>query len=408
MFAFININTCVRRIGFSLLYSTVALGTAACHGQGFEELPPAQASNPSAPLAGNTEIVRERHSDGQVAVERHVTLDKEQNFVNHGPYTSFDETGAKVSSGQYRMGERHGLWTRWHRGHDVPLLQEPPYAACRPPFVSQASFRNGKLHGEWVIYAGSQKISEVNFVDGKRSGPAVWWYQTGGKMRELVFADNLLHGSATFYRPSGQVARTETYDDGHRIEKLKQKTPEGQLYCEGTYRHPKIVMVEKDSWTDSSFATFEMQGSGVKEGAWTVYYPNGQKQMVGAYKNDKPVGEFTWWHSTGQRASVGRFVQGKKTGEWTWWHANGMKMSRGHFREDSPHGQWASWDADGNLEQELSAIHGEEAIASNDGAEELPTPDPADNNATRPENEEPRTFFLPAKLQADPDLETIE
>lgn len=400
---FVLTRTSDRRFQLSLVITGVLLWAAPAPGQSVEELPPAQASTPTAPSAGDSEVVRERHSDGQIAVERHVTLDKDQNFVNHGPYVSYDESGAKTSSGQYRMGERHGMWTRWHRGHDVPLLQEAPYAMCQPPFISQASFREGKLHGEWVIYAGSQKISEVNFVDGKRSGPAVWWYRNGSKMRELVFVDNQLHGAATFFRPTGQVARTEEYDHGHRIEELKQKNSQGQLYCEGAYRHPQIVMVDPDSWESSRFATFEMQGVGVKEGPWTVYYPNGQKQMVGAYKNDKPVGEFTWWHATGQRASVGRFTNGHKTGEWTWWHPNGMKMSRGSFREDTPHGEWASWDAEGNLLQELSAIHDTEAIASAP-REELPAPEPAEDKESdeRPEDEDPRTYFLPAKLQAEP------
>ena len=60
-------------------------------------------------------------------------------------------------------------------------------------------------------------------------------------------------------------------------------------------------------------------------------------------------------------------------------------------------------DAEGNLLQQLSAIHDTEAIAAAP-REELPTPEPAEEGATRPEDEDPRTFFLPAKLQA----ETIE
>ncbi|MCA9173044.1 MAG: toxin-antitoxin system YwqK family antitoxin [Planctomycetales bacterium] len=341
-----------------------------------EELPaPRPLTKHAAPESGQ-EIVRERHADGRIAVERHVSLDSSQNYVNHGPYLEFDESGAKRKSGQYQMGRPVGLWTVWYQGHETQTLQEPPYAMFKPPFISQATFRDGELDGAWTIFDGQQqKVSEISFAKGRRSGPAVWWYPNGGKMRELAFVEDRLQGAATFYRPNGQVARRETYEGGHRIQHVVQKHPSGAKMSEGVYRHPRIDMAERDNFWDLQFAMFEQQGEGTKEGEWVRYYPNGQKQMVGVFQRDKPIGQFTWWYESGQRALTGVYEEGDKVGQWTWWHDNGMKRSQGNYREGNPAGLWASWDEQGTLIHEINSLQSSEAIASGQGQrDELPSP----------------------------------
>jgi hypothetical protein len=122
---------------------------------------------------------------------------------------------------------------------------------------------------------------------------------------------------------------------------------------------------------------FEIQGAGAKEGEWTLYYPNGQKRLVGSYQDDRPVGRFTWWHETGQRALAGGYQDGAKQGAWTWWHPNGMKMSQGQFHLDSPRGMWASWDEQGNLLRRIESFSSgvdEESLVSAPGeTRELPS-----------------------------------
>lgn len=354
---------------WTLLCATAAAQPAALP---LEELPAPQSVRRGD---DGSEVVRERHPDGRVAIERHVALDENQNYVNHGPWTSYDATGAKLVTGQYKHGKPHGMWTRWHRGHETALLQELPYNQFKPPFVSQATFRDGDLDGAWAIYdASQQKISEINFARGRRNGPAVWWYPNGGKMRELGFVDNDLEGEATFYRSNGQVARRERYERGRKVEKVTQKYPEGGIESEGLYRFPKIQMVSNDNWWQMELASFEIQGEGMKEGEWTVYFPNGQKRLVGVFQNDLPVGRFTWWHETGQRALAGQYDQdGAKRGEWTWWHPNGMRMSHGSFRLDSPRGMWASWDNEGNL---LRRIESFEAAGDRESLVSAPADEP--------------------------------
>src|SRR5262245_23466688 len=68
------------------------------------------------------EVIRERHANSAVKVERHVTQDAEGNYYNHGLWTQWDEKSRLVGSGEYRYGKRQGRWLRWYVQGDVPML----------------------------------------------------------------------------------------------------------------------------------------------------------------------------------------------------------------------------------------------------------------------------------------------
>src|SRR5437868_6151675 len=97
------------------------------------------------------EVIRERYTNSAVKVERHVTQDAEGNYYNHGLWTQWDEKGRLVGSGEYRYGKRHGRWLRWYGQSDAPMLQGPLYKDFTPPFVAEATFEDGVLHGSWKV-----------------------------------------------------------------------------------------------------------------------------------------------------------------------------------------------------------------------------------------------------------------
>src|SRR5215469_2449125 len=106
--------------------------------------------------AGEIEVIRERFPNGSIRIEREVTQDADGNYVNHGSWKMFDERGTILAEGHYRNGERDGTWNRWYRVKEAELFTKVPYSQFTGPFVSQASFRNGKLHGKWAIYDSKQ------------------------------------------------------------------------------------------------------------------------------------------------------------------------------------------------------------------------------------------------------------
>lgn len=85
------------------------------------------------------------------------------------------------------------------------LLSEMPYQLYFGPFVAQATFQDGQLHGAWTILdAQRNKISEIGFHNGERHGQATRWYPNGPEMQRISFQHGVVHGVAQFWDRSGK------------------------------------------------------------------------------------------------------------------------------------------------------------------------------------------------------------
>jgi len=83
------------------------------------------------------------------------------------------------------------------------------------------------------------------------------------------------------------------------------------------------VWFQKDGEEVVSGKVFQMVGSkkvplgkmkeGKKDGLWTDWYENGQKEKEGTYKDGKPDGLWTMWYENGQKKSEGTYEDG------FWW-----------------------------------------------------------------------------------------
>jgi antitoxin component YwqK of YwqJK toxin-antitoxin module len=170
-------------------------------------------------VAGEVELVRERYLDGKVRIERQVTLNNEGNYVNHGAWKMYSPTGDVVAEGQYNFGERNGMWTRWNGRKDSPTLNEFPYRDFKAPFMSQATFTNGKLDGDWIITdANDRKVSIISFKNGLRNGPATTYLPTGKIMAQTTYQNAIPIGDLLeVNKTTGELARAATYEDGHKV-----------------------------------------------------------------------------------------------------------------------------------------------------------------------------------------------
>lgn len=65
---------------------------------------------------------------------------------------------------------------------------------------------------------------------------------------------------------------------------------------------------------------------GKKDGVWTEWRENGQKQWVYNYKDGKLDGVQTTWYENGQKSSEGNYEDGKQQGEETSWYENGLPI----------------------------------------------------------------------------------
>ena len=98
---------------------------------------------------------------------------------------------------------------------------------------------------------------------------------------------------------------------------------------------------------------------GKKDGLWTWWYENGQKNKEGTYKDGKMDGLWTRWHENGQNKTETTFKDGKGNGLATSWHENGQKDSEGTFKNGKPNGLVTSWHENGQKRNEATFKDGE-------------------------------------------------
>ena len=307
-------------------------------------------AKPAAPDAG-IELIKERYPNGAVKVEREVTQDSYGNYIHHGSWKMFDQAGNMVAKGQFADNLREGVWHRWHRRNESKLFSSFPFNQFQEPFVSEAIFEDGQLHGKWTIYDAKQrKVTEWEFSEGERHGLSSWFYATGHKLREIPHRDGAIHGEWIEWDVNGEPTMRDEYQDGRKIA-VKAQFYKGNKVkqSEGTYLFAKIVPKTADDWWAAIPAEFTAIGEDERHGLWVSWFPNGQKQMSGEYRNDVEVGRFTWWYATGQKATEGEYKIGKPHGEWNWWHQNGQKSTHGLYALGNPTGRWSGWDETGRL-----------------------------------------------------------
>jgi len=335
-------------------------------------------------VAGEVELVRERYNDGKVRIERQVTLNNDGNYVNHGTWKMYSPTGDVVAEGQYNFGERNGMWTRWNARKDSPMLNEIPYREFKAPFMSQATFANGKLEGEWVIAdANDRKISIISFKDGLRNGPATTYLPTGKIMSQTNYLNAVPVGDfLEVNKKSGELARTGTFEDGRKVVTKTNYWPgtAKKKQSEIMYLAAKTVETNPDDFWAIRTAKYGTDGSDMRHGTSKSWFANGQPELEGTYEHGKKAGTFTFWHENGQIAATGEYKADVAIGTWVWWHANGQKSAVGKYNDGALIGEWRWWDESGKLTKQQTYTGTESASTGPTPAEIMPAEiNPADS-----------------------------
>lgn len=309
-------------------------------------------TKPAAASTGKIEVFRERYENGNVKIEREVTLDAEGNYVNHGAWKMWDQSGLLVADGQYDLGKRVGNWTRMLGRGSAPALNQPPFNRFKAPFVSQVNFTNGKMDGEWIIIDVEQrKCSQISLKNGVRDGLAITWLPSGAMMRQIRYEQGVPVGDVVeINATSGEPEQVASYLDGRRVAKNTTHFGRGQqTKTEEWYLAPKTVQTAADNFATTTFAQYGSEGEAMRHGISRAWYPNGQLQWEGQYEYGERAGHFKYWHTNGQLAAEGKYKHDQFDGPWLWWHENGQKAITGKYEEGRLVGEWRWWDELGKL-----------------------------------------------------------
>jgi antitoxin component YwqK of YwqJK toxin-antitoxin module len=315
--------------------------------------------------AATVEIVTERYPDGKARIERQVALDTQGNYVNHGTWKMWAPDGSAVAEGQYDMGKRVGTWTRWLARKDARILNTFPFNQFKAPFVSQVTFVNDQMDGQWLIVDADQRqCMQISISNGKRNGQSITWQPNGKILQQASYEQGVPVGDvlevSTRTTPAANGQRAEkaavgemkvaaTYVDGRRIVTKTANYPSRKKQSEELFlAAPSIQQTQDDFW-NVTFAEYKSEGQDLRHGTSKSWFENGKPRHEGIYDHDKKHGMFTYWHSNGQMAATGEYQNDKPIGSWVWWHENGLKSAFGEYRDGYLFGQWRWWAEDGQL-----------------------------------------------------------
>ena len=98
---------------------------------------------------------------------------------------------------------------------------------------------------------------------------------------------------------------------------------------------------------------------GKKDGKWTGWYENGQKEREGTYKDGKEDGLSTTWLENGQKWYEATYKDGKIDGLWTLWYENGQKWVEIAYKNRRKDGLHTIWHENGQKRSETTFKDGE-------------------------------------------------
>lgn len=90
----------------------------------------------------------------------------------------------------------------------------------------------------------------------------------------------------------------------------------------------------------------------------TRFYPNGNKQIEGGYRNNQREGKWTYWFENGNIQSEGYFENGVRVGEAKVWYENGKPIYTGYYTNGKPDKTWIIYNKSGEKESEIIYSNG--------------------------------------------------
>ena len=307
----------------------------------------------SPPASSSRELLQQRFPNGQIHIERSVAEDAEGNLVNDGTYTEYDAKGTVIRSGSFQMGKKFGKWNQILSASVVKSLVDTLDSGFQAPFMSEATFTDDQLNGDWTITdSKGHAVVFWQFQNGQRQNVSTWFDSRAVAVREINYVFGVPHGPASIAVPGkkelgkfvfdeGRILRTNT--EWHDAAKKIKKVEETVLLPAGH------TIVGHDWWNSSVQVAPVSKAAPIRHGAVVIWHSNGQKSMEGRYQLGEPDSNFSWWYSNGQPQGTGTYQNGAMDGQWVWWHPNGMKSAEGIYVNGVREGLWSSWDESGRI-----------------------------------------------------------
>jgi len=278
------------------------------------ELPPLEMPEPKPPLE-ELKVVAEEKLDykGEVA------------FYESLPFTGigvdYHENGQKRKESHYKGGKEDGPVSFWYQSGQKE--SEATYKEGRvitdigwQPNGEVCPFTN-VVNGNGTVvtwHENGQKESESHYRDGQKCGLQIVWNENGLKKEEI----NHDYGNkgeclATLFWDNGNK-QEEGCGDGNTYKQVgiwvkfsEDGKADGEIHYINGQTHYKIVTRHENGEIKSEEEIKDGEDKFV-----TKYYDNGQKQGAGFLNQDgEKEGFWTWWYKNGQKEQEEECLRGE-------------------------------------------------------------------------------------------------
>ncbi|HDR05054.1 MAG TPA: toxin-antitoxin system YwqK family antitoxin [Candidatus Marinimicrobia bacterium] len=299
-----------------------------------------------------------------------------------GIWTFYHPNGNKSTEYTYKGRQQRGLQSEWYENGQIRRRENLDTGELELWFFNGQKRYEGNENSasfkEW--YQNGKIKKELDVKDGLTRE----WYSNGQKKSEGQMIGDIRNGTWYFWEKDGTLTEKIVYDQGVRVGQL---TP---AISESASESDEIFEVIRYHNNKRVREQGHQKPSGSRQGLWTRFYNNGNKESEGAFENGTMVGEWKFWHENGKLSlhqfywagnphgthrrwdesgeliEKGLYSQGKKEGQWTIYLPNGEYQS-GYYRNDKKNGPWTYFYKDG---LELS-VYFSDGIATGEWTERI-------------------------------------
>ncbi|MGB0424624.1 MAG: toxin-antitoxin system YwqK family antitoxin, partial [Flavobacteriales bacterium] len=278
---------------------------------------------------------------------------------NHEQYHFAD--GSPEASGAWYGGLEHGKWIYFHENGE-PYTVMNYYKGKEEGAVNQfydtgelyatGTYTNGLEDGPWMFYDEmGQLFYSSNYSLGRETGEKIilhsngqflehgdmnrdlqvgeweYKYENGQTEKKGEFKDGIPHGVWTFYYPNGAISHETNAVSETKEKILTVYDTDGELLVDNGFGWCTLY---DQYWYKLVEGQVE---NGDRVGEWTWYHSNGNKKVLGEYKNEE-FRIISCWNSNGEQTvsggdgnfsdidvnsglfEKGVYENGKRTGVW--------------------------------------------------------------------------------------------
>ena len=186
-----------------------------------------------------------------------------------------------------------------------------------------------QLISEEMFYETGTTKYKQTYKDNKPFGTWQYYYETGKLFAEADFSNSAIGENWIFYHKDGE----RIFGKNDEITILEISKNER---CPITVEGGNDIVQKQCQFYDN----FDLRSIGnvkgnKRDGVWTFYFENGNKQAEGGFINDIQHGEHTIYHENGNIYYKGSYENGKRIGVWTFYNEKGQEVGSKNFDDNT-------------------------------------------------------------------------